>query len=218
MSKIFENVLKVYSKAVDNHHNPEFVGYGNPDSEILIIGQEATHKEGDADWKKFYTPNCEQWQKTLKEGYSAKMWDGIGEYKFPEYFNPRFPFRDQLYKIQKRDKDGKPLGDTSQGIGVSATWYWYQTIIDAVYPHQGQYIDFFDHCFITELSNLTRPHSSNASKKEREERDMSIGKRFDLMKQTSDFWSHFKIVIFACGHYADALINELSNFIISKKD
>ena len=45
-----------------------FIGYGNPDGDILIVGQEAAIQEGSEHWKSFYEPNQEQWESILGAG------------------------------------------------------------------------------------------------------------------------------------------------------
>ena len=52
----------MYSKEfVDlvNHSNwrDKFIGYGNPDADILIIGQEAADDKESKNYKEFYAPN-----------------------------------------------------------------------------------------------------------------------------------------------------------------
>lgn len=182
----FHHVLDVYSKAVDIHGNPEFIGYGNPFSDVLIIGQENA-SEGE-DWEKFVKDNCQQWILTMKENLRAHELSEVpgsqpSDYKFPAFFNPRNPFFPKRIVYKE-----------------SHTWFYYQKIMDAVCPHSGDIYNLFEHCFITEMSNLNSRHNPNTKDVEQ-----SIAQRFDLMKETRDFWSHFKIVIFACGSYADAI-------------
>ncbi|MEE3483566.1 MAG: hypothetical protein VZQ98_04465 [Bacteroidales bacterium] len=182
----FRHVLDVYSTAVDLQGNPEFVGYGNPFSDVLIIGQENA-SEGE-EWEKFAKDNCQQWVFTFRDNLRAhELKEVLGsqdsDYKFPEFFNPRNPFYPK--KVDYKE---------------SHTWFNYQKIMDVVCPHSGNVYNFFDHCFITEMSNINSNHNPRTKDVER-----SIAHRFDLMKGTKDFWSHFKIVIFACGNYADAI-------------
>lgn len=165
----------------------EFIGYGNPNAEILIIGQEAACEEFSEDWKKFYGRNHNQWYRTIHEGLTFHHYnDESKEYRFPEYFNPLYPFYKQY------------LSTTSK------TWYWYQRLIDNVYMHKREgrrgIIDFFEHAFITELNNHTRKNH-----KVKQDVEKNIRDRFDFMKETHLFWSRFKFVIIAAGPYADAI-------------
>ena len=178
----FDKVVRLY----DEPNEPQFVGYGNPNSEVLIIGQEVA-SEGE-DYEKFVKYNAKQWQQTINEGLRAhelKEREGatLADYAFPEFFNPRNPFFPWDLNYQN-----------------SHTWYWYQRIMDAVCPHSGNTANFFDHCFVTEMSNISSKHNPGTKAVE-----LSIAHRFDLMKETVDFWSHFKVVILACGPYANAI-------------
>lgn len=171
----------------------EFVGYGNPDADILIIGQEAACPEGTDDWRKYYQHNCEQWKETVEKMLFAKEFNGIGEYRFPEFFNPSFPFKWQKSSPKK-------------GVGLSgSTWYWYQRLINELYPEQciasvGR-INFFEKAFITELNGQTRVNQQVKL----DDLEGNIRHRFDIMRLTSPFWSHFKVVLFLCGPYAKAI-------------
>lgn len=64
-----------------------------------------------------------------------------------------------------------------------------------------RHIDFFENAFITELNGQTRLNS----KSEKQDVELNIRHRFDLMRASTPFWKHFKIVVLACGSYADAM-------------
>lgn len=173
-----------------------FIGYGNPDGDILIVGQEAAIQEGSEHWKSFYEPNQEQWESILGAGedHLKDGWErGTQLYTFPEYFSPSFPFYKQEFHRRK----------------TSDTYYWYQVLIDNFYEHvpdqiQGKdckIIDFFRHAFITELNEHPRVNHCSKQPTIRE----NIKERFDLMKTGKPFWSRFKVVVLACGNYAYAL-------------
>ncbi len=171
-----------------------FIGYGNPDADILIIGQEAALDEGSQDWKQFYLPNQEHWHRILTESLSFRDgWErGDRPYTFPEFFSPLHPY----YKQEFNRKC------------TSDTYYWYQVLIDGFYEHLEdsitgrpcRIIDFFRHAFITELNE--QPRRNHGIKQPIRD---NIRARFDLMKTAKPFWSRFKVVVLACGHYADAL-------------
>ena len=186
-------------------HN-KFIGYGNPDAKILIIGQEAGVLPGSDEWKNFYQPNQEQWKETINDenltyrnGFEKQENE---EYKFPEYFNPLFPFYKQLNIERKISKKDKHL--ISGENGTSQTYWWYQKLLDKVYPNPGgepEYIDFFRNVFITELNDETREDHTTKQSNLRQ----NIARRFDMMIATTEFWKRFKVVVFACGPYADAI-------------
>jgi len=195
----FEKLLK------DQNWDEDFIGYGNPESKILIIGQEAADEEGSESWKKFYQPNKGQWREIISSGYSylPQNWDGLGDYKFPDYFNPTFPFYQQKFKIRRIKKDN--LGkEISNNNGTSSTWYWYQRLIDYVYYREkgNDGIDMFKHIFMTELNGHTRKNH-----KIKQNVEEHIKHRLDIMRATSYYWRNFDVVVFACGSYANKIEN-----------
>ena len=186
-----------------NHCNwrDKFIGYGNPDADILIIGQEvahdeesgnqeAAHNEEQDDCTKFYTKNQWQWQETIEHNYLPQT-EWQYPYKFPK-FVPSFPFKTQKSTIKR-------------GCGNSgATYYWYQRLHDQIYPEAKDpngNINFFERIFITELND--KPRKNHRVKQENVE--SQIAKRFDIMRETKSFWSHFKVVLFLCGSYSEAI-------------
>lgn len=168
----------------------EFIGYGNPYADILIIGQEAADDKESEDYKKFYARNQWQWKETIEHNYLPQT-DWQGEYKFPK-FVPSFPFKTQKATIKS-------------GCGNSgATWYWYQRLHDQICPDAKDpngNINFFERIFITELNGEPRKNH----KDKQENIKSQIAKRFDIMRETKSFWSHFKVVLFLCGSYSEAI-------------
>ena len=174
----------MYSKEfVDlvNHSNwrDKFIGYGNPDAYILIIGQEAADDKESKNYKDFYAPNQSQWKVTIENNCLPQT----------EKFVPSFPFKTQKATIRS--------GDGNSG----ATWYWYQRLHDQIYPDAKDpngNINFFERIFITELNGEPRKNH----KDKQENIKSQIAKRFDIMRETKSFWSHFKVVLFLCGSYS----------------
>ena len=177
----------MYSKEfVDlvNHSNwrDKFIGYGNPDAYILIIGQEAADDKESKNYKDFYAPNQSQWKVTIENNCLPQT----------EKFVPSFPFKTQKATIRS--------GDGNSG----ATWYWYQRLHDQIYPDAKDpngNINFFERIFITELNGEPRKNH----KDKQENIKSQIAKRFDIMRETKSFWSHFKVVLFLCGSYSEAI-------------
>ena len=105
-----------------NHCNwrDKFIGYGNPDADILIIGQEVADDKESKNYKEFYAPNQSQWKVTIENNCLPQT---VYEepYEFPK-FVPSFPFKTQKATIRS--------GDGNSG----ATWYWYQRLHDQIYP------------------------------------------------------------------------------------
>ena len=167
-----------------NHNNwrDKFIGYGNPDADILIIGQEAADDKESKNYKEFYAPNQSQWKVTIENNCLPQT----------EKFVPSFPFKTQKATIRS--------GDGNSG----ATWYWYQRLHDQIYPDAKDpngNINFFERIFITELNGEPRKNH----KDKQENIKSQIAKRFDIMRETKSFWSHFKVVLFLCGSYSEAI-------------
>lgn len=180
----------------------EFIGYGNPNATILIIGQEAALEPGTDGWKRFYVPNQKQWLDTMESGYTYRNgYESNGnDYNFPAFFNPVFPFyKQKFFRLTKTSKTKD---------GTSSTYYNYQKLINAIIPHDqetdprlGEIIDFFRYSFVTELNSECRLNHTTQQPSIIE----NIARRFDKMKATKSFWSGFRNVILACGSYADAI-------------
>ena len=184
-----------------------FVGYGNPDSSILIIGKECaidiSGDEGKKQYEEEYVKNFDVWSTKTE----IKNWIGNCCLDWT-IFHPRAPYKGQKFTIERRRNKEIISGER----GTSSTWYNYQKLINNI-REQGKMssspntreIDFYNDCFITELNDLPRPNGKNLNKREKQKIKDNIQKRFDLMIATKPFWSHFKTVILACGPYADAL-------------
>lgn len=173
-----------------------FIGYGNPDARILIVGKECALEEGSTNWKKFYQKNFYQWWKSFKErGFSYKPGEEYKgkDYNFDDgYFHPIFPYY--------------PQRNTTK---ISPTYYYYQRLYECIFDlKKSEYFSFFERCFITELNERCRPNNYDLKKDERkiidEETEEAIRNRFDWMRRTN-FFNHFEIVILACGPYANAI-------------
>ena len=77
-----------------------FIGYGNPNADILIVGKECTHNMGDEDYKKFYDPNYNHWYETVFCGHECSYRSGLEPYTFEAgNFHPINPY----YKYNSLD-------------------------------------------------------------------------------------------------------------------
>ena len=180
-----------------------FIGYGNPEAKILIVGKECALKEHTEPWIKFYEPNFKQWKESF-DGHGFCFRHGETPYDFEHgNFHPIYPFFKQYNKIHRgMDNDGR----------TSATYFYYQRLIEKIracngYTEKSEYVDFFKDCFITELNDACRPDNKNLDSTQRRETEDNIRNRFDWMRKTN-FFNQFKVVILACGPYADAIKND----------
>lgn len=169
----------------------EYIGVGNPDAKILIIANEpGIDKDNKEQYDNEVACNHEMWNAVDKGDFPAKA----------EY-NPRFPYRGQLYTIySEKVRRG--------GGGTSRTWYNYQKLIDCLRGiERGKRtpLDFHDFCFSTDLSNICAKKSGKIDEDPKlcEEREKSIVRRAgsDNNFFSEDFFQHFPIVIVASGHY-----------------
>ena len=159
-----------------------YIGQGNPDSSILIIGREHGFRKESNEYRLEVLDNHDQWLKiTNGEGFSEEEYDPM----------TCFTQRKQEFRH----------GDTSP------TWYVYQKIVNSVCPHEMQpgktapLLDFFKYSFITEFSTESRPNNNDNNKDDIIATQDSINKRTPLL--SAEFYKSFPLVILACGRYFD---------------
>ena len=182
-----------------------FIGYGNPDAKLLIVGKECTEPNGTEGWKKFFEPNFSQWKDSFN-GHGFGYTSGKEPYDFEHgNFHPINPFFRLLNKKQSSKKEiGRP----------GPTHYYYQRLVDKLRAYSNpdykkpEYIDFFEDCFITELNDICRSNDKKLKKWQHEEIERHIKDRFDWMRRTN-FFNQFKLVVLACGPYANAIKKDI---------
>lgn len=186
-SKEFENL--VYSDQRD------FIGVGNPNAKILIVGKESAIEEDNDKQKNLeIEDNVKQWRYNIKQNVdlsevaSLHFDDSDINYKY----NPLYPYKGQEYKVRTI------ISERSKG--TSKTWYQYQKLWDFImYGQDGKHsglIDYHEHCFSTELSTAAEKYSLLVDDAKR---SLSIEQRKLLF--THSFYQSFPIVILAVGHY-----------------
>ena len=154
-----------------------FIGYGNPNAKILILGKEAAI---DADEN--------QQQRLLEIDKNVEAWRKLIHGEIPEGVNPLYPYKGQKYKVEIRGH---------QSGGTSRTWYQYQKLLNFIRNNwDNTEIDFHEYCFSSDLSTETALCSAKANKKATR---LSIEKRSQMF--ALPFFRSFPIVIVACGHY-----------------
>lgn len=214
MTKLYSEEFK--SLLQNPHWANRFIGYGDPDAKILIVGKECAIDKNNDHFKMYeheYLQNFTLWRRNVNgmvSTDSVKNWISNPDWGI---FNPLAPFKGQLFKVRT---------NRFQNKGTSRTWYNYQKLINLIRgmgkldtPQNTSTIDFYKDCFITELNDQPRANNKEISVEESDEIEENIKHRFDMMKETSSFWAHFQTVILACGPYADALRKkpELKNAI-----
>lgn len=93
-----------------------FIGYGNPNAKILILGKEAAidTNENVIQHASEINKNVESWKKNIEQKVSQDdipLWRGN-----PECMNPLYPYKGQKHKV---DMKGHESG------GTSRTWFQY---------------------------------------------------------------------------------------------
>lgn len=178
-------------------NNELFLGLGNPNAPILILGKEAAidKNTNPEHYKKEVVENAKDWEKN--KSLNKQFVDVINWFTNHEVskYNPLYPYKGQLNKVESRDKNGNIIRGRS---GTSKTWYNYQKISDCLFNNgkSSNYINLQEHFFISELNQETAKYSKLIAKEKREE---SITNRKALFKKS--FFKQFPITIVAVGHY-----------------
>ncbi|PZX09795.1 hypothetical protein LX69_03518 [Breznakibacter xylanolyticus] len=172
--------------------NPFYIGFGNPNSEILVIGKE----------KAFSSENFELLIKESINNY--KQWKTI--------------IQNDLFKMNQLDVTSKigfsPLLPKSYHTGKTKrnhTWSITASIINQIYPAKELQVNeiqditksFFQQCFLTELNYKPAKYHEGSG--------LSL-ERMDFLK--SNFFKSFPSVIFSAKSYLkgdDKIIKEIFN-------
>jgi hypothetical protein len=167
-------------------YGDSYIGQGNPVSKILIIGKECGCSPNDETFIK----NAEIWK--TKSPENIENWVNL-PYYMPEKYHPRRPYFGQL--LLEHRKNNK---------GTSVTWKAYQLFLNLLLPidlqvKPRQQLNFYEHCFLTELSSNCMPISekNETTKKSIEQR---LGTNGIL---THPFFKQFPVVILGVYHYID---------------
>lgn len=180
----------------------DYIGQGNPDSKILIIGKE-------------HSINNEK-QKQLEIGNNWKQWQND---ELENGYHPRYCYK----HITTRFGEGQRFLIAPKSGGTSATWYAYQKLINTIYPDiavkKNEVLNFFDYCFITELSAVSRSNNNKLEDDDIKATAKSIKERTSLL--SSAFYRSFPVVILFCGHYPtqyDINIQEMFDVKVESKE
>lgn len=165
----------------------KYIGTGNPNKSILIIGKEAAIKVG-----------SEQYEIEIKNNFN--FWDNLTDFDFSKIITRNFNKYEALYPYK-----GQILKkDNGENWGTSKTWMNYQKLLNLLEKNQkNMLINFHEKSFITEIN-------STPSKKTSEADTNSI-----LFRKThifpSSFFQEFPIVIISGVGYFE--ISEKENEI-----
>lgn len=172
-----------------------YIGSGNPNSKILIIGKEtATDVENKANRDEHYVrfqregledfnQNAYKWKLNTKNPVDAhSLPDWIGGKDSPINSNPLFPFK----SLQVRQlKEGH-------------TWRKYQKLHDLVFFNnislsKEKEFNFHNEFFLTEMNNSPAKFTKDADRR-------GIPNRKQYFKESA-FFQSFPVVVLACSNY-----------------
>ena len=171
-----------YKNGEKKSANPFYIGLGNPNAEVLIIGKEKGFDYEKNKTQAFFESinNPKEWHHYIKNeiSYTEKKFDTNSGY----YNNCFIPYLEGIKKS-------------------GHTWNKYKKLIQKIYPND-EFIDNFylRNCFISEINH----NPSERSKI----RKFENPERINFLKQP--FFKSFKTTILACGDYLDNnLIEEI---------
>ena len=182
-----------FNELLRKDYTDNYIGQGNPDSKILIIGKECTSTDY------FFLNNAKIW----KEKTSETIDDWFESNWNPESYHPRKPFLGQIMLKDNFTKKHPKTLETSNH-GTSNTWKAYQKFINYLLSENKQVaprqqLNFYDYCFMTELSSNCMPISqkNDATKDSIKRR---LGENGILQHS---FYKKFPVIIFTIYHYFD---------------
>lgn len=185
-----------YEKFKTGEKDCFYIGEGNPDADILIIGNECASSDTET---VVATRNVTAWKEFLDRKYSVEeIQRELPDYKEIPHncYYPLFPWLGQKCIVCVRDKDGNAIRGEN---GTARTWVQYQKLTDWANGkifNRNNPIDFHLHAFHTELSQIPEKHSGPKNKNTEE----SINTRLrNLFSQP--FFKKFPVVIIAAGQY-----------------
>lgn len=167
-----------------------FIGNGNPNSKILIVGKEvATEiKEGvneelEKQNLKSLSSNSLDWEKNIENNISQKDIENWTLEKGEN--NPLFAFKGTIKKH------------------TSDTWRKYQKLYDAIFKgeinrNNELELDFQERFFITEMSEIPSKTTNDAQKR------TNFSQKLQHRKNTffkSEFVQNFPVIVLACSNY-----------------
>ena len=186
----FQDLLK------QKYESDSYIGQGNPASKILIIGKECAGNEENGIEDNYDIKNNAEIWRTISPENIENWFDSGWDWK---KYHPRQPFKGQLLL-----RDNKNGNIEKNNRGTSVTWMAYQNFINILLPEDlqvrpRQQLNFYEHCFITELSSkcMRTSRKNPYTKKSIEQRLSPNG------ILTHSFYKHFPVVILGVYRYID---------------
>ena len=181
----------------------KYVGQGNPASKILIIAKECAGEMTDSNnlltipYIRGIKENFKDWKE--KRYTDIEDWFDAG-WDWSKY-HPREPFKGQLLLKNNRKPNIK-----DNNKGTSPTWCAYQKFINELLPAElkvkrGKPLNFYNYCFISELSSYPKPNSSKVTKETLDSINDRINNPSGILRQR--FFKEFPVIILSCYKYID---------------
>ena len=129
-----KNLLSELLNSIEKKENKEFryIGTGNPDADILIIGKETSVHDNEDQYNRETLNNYSDWQELVKN-YQSIDKTILNSHSY----SPFYPYKGQLFKI-----------DNGNNRGTSRTWYNYQKLINLICKkNENKDIDFHEHIY-----------------------------------------------------------------------
>lgn len=195
-------------KALIDSTTESYIGHGNPNATILIIGQEGasdpeagTEEDGRNDYGRSIEANREDWRRNIQEGTGYENLSNCCTPDTLKKYNPLYPYKGQKFQVRTGSEE---VGNLKGAKGTARTWYNYQKLINRIFElHSAERkpltkdddIDFHRLSFHTDMSAVaSKKHNSK-----QEDGIKSVLQRVSLL--SSDFFRNFPIVIAAVGHF-----------------
>ena len=162
-----------YKNQEYNMPNPFYIGFGNPNSEILILGKEKGFNIEENETQTFYESinNPKEWLFYVKNNVPFTLEN--------KYINSGFYNNCFIPYIQKINKSGH-------------TWNKYGKLIQEIYPNEEFENNLFlKKCFISEINHFPSKTSKIYN--------YDFENRLNFLK--SDFYKNFRVIILACVNY-----------------
>lgn len=180
--KLFAEMLKQAKE-----QNFGYIGKGNIEAKILVIGKEAATNETDTLTMDEYRNNLAQWERDIDKD----LWDI--PLRNRSKYSPVCPYKGQYAK----------LNNNKNNWGTSRTWLIYQKLHNYIFGSSYDRINFHKNFFITEIND-------NPSSKTKDAKTDNLALRKDFIKN-SGYFQDFPVVILAgLEHYC---ISETHNDI-----
>lgn len=188
-----------FKELLNIQHLDGYIGHGNPNAKILILGQEPAQDFGSDNYMHEIADNQAQWLDMVGRniGYESISFDtqSFGSPLWP-WANQRFAVRTEL----RKNNDGDTSLIVRGAHGTAKTWYNYQKLIFGILKRglvkDGQ-LEFHKYSFHTDMSAMASKKHSEIDKNTAKE---SVYKRA-VKLFSADFFRHFPVVIAPVGHF-----------------